>query len=157
MATAPGEAGDSPPAGSLEKADPGVLELGSDSQEDEELRKVADRIPGSAWLVMLLTMAERFSFYGMTAPLMNFMQHSRDSPLRPGALGWGQARASQVSNVFYILTLLTPIAAALVADKRLGRYNALCVTFVIYVVGAALLLVSSLPSMAPHAAGLFIA
>lgn len=56
--------------------------------------------------------AERFSFYGMTAPFMNFMQNSCDDALRPGALGWGQARASQVSNVFYILTLLTPIAAA---------------------------------------------
>lgn len=63
-------------------------------------------------VVMLLTMAERFSFYGMTAPFMNFMQNSCDDALRPGALGWGQARASQVSNVFYILTLLTPIAAA---------------------------------------------
>ncbi|KAI0002843.1 oligopeptide transporter [Xylariaceae sp. FL0662B] len=134
------------------------LQRGSGEQKEEEnLRKVADAIPSSAWLVMLLTMAERFSFYGMTAPFMNFMQNSRDDALRPGILGWGQARASQVSNVFYILALLTPIGAALVADKRLGRYHVLCITFVVYLMGSALLLISSLPSLAPYAAGLFIA
>lgn len=126
-------------------------------QAKEDLRKAADAIPSSAWLVMMLTMAERFSFYGMTAPFMNFMQNRRDDVLRPGALGWGQARASQVSNAFYILALLSPIAAALVADKRLGRYRVLCITFVIYLMGSILLLVSSLPSLTHYSSGLFIA
>ncbi|KAJ5556993.1 hypothetical protein N7494_000908 [Penicillium frequentans] len=120
------------------------------------LRKVAGPIPGSVWLVMLLNMAERFSFYGMTAPLMNYMQNSRNDPLHPGALGWGQSRASEVSNAFFILSLLTPIGASLAADKSLGRYNVLCVTFTFYFVGAILLLVSSLPSLAKIAPPVFI-
>ncbi|GKT55655.1 oligopeptide transporter [Colletotrichum tofieldiae] len=126
------------------------------SKETEGLRKAADAIPSAAWLVMLLTMAERFSFYGMTAPFMNFMQNNRDDVLRPGALGWGQARASQVSNAFYVMALLTPIASGLVADKRLGRYKVLCITFSIYLTGSALLLLSSIPVLASRSAGLFI-
>jgi len=97
----------------------------------ESLPRVADSIPLSAWLVALLTMAERFSFYGLSAPFQNFMQNPRDDRLRPGALGWGQARASQVSNIFYVLTQATPVFGAIVADKRLGRYGLLCVTFCI--------------------------
>lgn len=120
------------------------------------LRKAADAIPGRAWLVMLLTMAERFSFYGMAAPLMNFMQNSRNDQLRPGALGWGQAKAAQISNVFYIMTLITPIAAALVADRRLGRYKVLSITFFIYLTGSTLLFISSLAAVADHATGIFV-
>ena len=151
----PGQPGD------LKKSELGTLESTLDvsrpnDQEKENLRRAADRIPSAAWLVMLLTMAERFSFYGMTAPFMNFMQNGRDDPLRPGALGWGQARASQVSNVFFILALLTPIAAAVVADRQLGRYKVLCLTFFIYLMGSALLLVSSLPALVPASAPLFV-
>ncbi|CAP93123.1 hypothetical protein E8E15_002484 [Penicillium rubens] len=127
------------------------------NEKDEEiLRKVAGPIPGSVWLVMLLTMAERFSFYGMTAPFMNFMQNSRDDPLHPGMLGWGQSRASAVSNVFFILGLLTPMGASLAADTSLGRYKVLCITFAFYLVGSVLLLVSSFPSSTRFAAPVFL-
>ncbi|KAK6215462.1 hypothetical protein QIS74_08481 [Colletotrichum tabaci] len=150
--------------GPLEKPGPGDLEKADDDagQSDEspatkDLPRVADRIPNAAWLVMLLTMAERFSFYGMTTPFMNYMQNGRGDPLRPGALGWGQSRASQVSNVFNIISWLTPMASGIVADKGLGRYRTLCVTFVVYLAGTVLLFVSSLDSLARYSAGLFIA
>lgn len=163
------EPGVSEPSESLRKEDEGTLETISIDNKDyisrdsekldenqDDLRKVAGPIPGAVWLVMLLTMAERFSFYGMTAPFMNYMQHSPEDPLHHGALGWGQSRASQVSNVFYIMTLLTPIGASLLADKSLGRYNVLCITFAFYLAGAILLLVSSFPSSADFAAPVFI-
>ncbi|CRG82667.1 hypothetical protein PISL3812_00011 [Talaromyces islandicus] len=124
--------------------------------EAERLRKITGPIPVSVVLVMVLTMAERFSFYGMTAPFMNFMQNGRDDPLHRGALGWGQSRATQISNVFFILSLLTPIGASLAADKRLGRYNVLCITFAFYLVGSVLLLVSSFPNSKDFAAPIFI-
>ncbi|KUM56781.1 hypothetical protein ACN42_g10426 [Penicillium freii] len=133
-----------------------TLESRENDEDEEILRKVAGPIPGSVWIVMLLTMAERFSFYGMTAPFMNFMQNSRDDPLHPGVLGWGQSRASAVSNVFFILGLLTPMGASLAADKSLGRYKVLCITFAFYVVGSVLLLVSSFSSSTRFAAPVFI-
>lgn len=126
------------------------------TDEEENLEKTADSIPGAVWLVMLLATAERFSFYGMTAPFMNYMQYNRDDALRKGVLDWGQARASQISNTFYILTLVTPLAASLIADKHLGRFRVLCVTFAIYLSGSILLVISSLKITANCAAPLFI-
>jgi POT family proton-dependent oligopeptide transporter len=158
-----GRAGSPDLTGPLENSDLGDLEKADDagqtdkSRVTKDLRRKADRIPSAAWLVMLLTMAERFSFYGMTAPFMNFMQNSRGDPLRPGALGWGQSRASQVSNVFNIISWLTPMASGIVADQRLGRYRTLCVTFAVYLAGTVLLFVSSFEFLARYSAGLFIA
>ncbi|KAJ5285687.1 hypothetical protein N7524_000993 [Penicillium chrysogenum] len=90
------------------------------------------------------------------SPLHEFMQNSRDDPLHPGMLGWGQSRASAVSNVFFILGLLTPMGASLAADTSLGRYKVLCITFAFYLVGSVLLLVSSFPSSTRFAAPVFL-
>jgi POT family proton-dependent oligopeptide transporter len=124
--------------------------------EEPSPRSHEDSFPNAVWLVMLLATAERFSFYGMTAPFMNYMQNNRDDQLHKGVMGWGQGRASQISNVFFILTLLTPLAASLVADKNLGRFRVLCITFAIYLLGSILLFVSSLKATASGAAPLFI-
>lgn len=105
---------------------------------------------------MLLATAKRFSFCGMTAPFMNSMEKDRGDTLQRGVFGWGQARASQISNVSYILTLLTPLAASLIADKHLGRFRVLCVTFAIYLVGSVLLVVSSLEMTDSCATPLFV-
>lgn len=168
MACLPDEAASPGPADATEKvhhclAKGTITDHGNSSSENRSaenvagnLRKVAGPIPVSVWLVLLLNMAERFSFYGMTAPFMNFMQNQRNDPLHPGRLGWGQSRASQVSNSFFIMSLLTPMGASLVADKSLGRYKVLCVTFGIYLAGGILLVVSSLPSLVNYVAPLFI-
>lgn len=131
----------------------------STSDNIESLPRVADKIPFSVWLVALLTTAERFSFYGLSAPFQNYMQNPRNDTLRPGAFGWGQSTASEVSNAFYVLTQVTPVFGAVFADKRLGRYNVLRATFGIYVLGTAILFVSSLPGVLDDGAspGLFIA
>lgn len=141
MAGSAGETGAPEPSDHPHKAEQGILEATAIVDGDNLLRdcekrdnadnnsnlcKVAGPIPVPIWLAMLLTAAERFSFYGMTAPFMNFMQNGGDDALRPGALRWGESRASEVSNVFYILSLLTPNGASLAADNRLGRYNVLC-------------------------------
>ena len=125
----------------------------------DSLPRVADKIPFSVWLVALLTMAERFSFYGLSAPFQNYMQNPRNDRLRPGAFGWGQSTASQVSNAFYVLTQITPVFGAIAADRRLGRYTVLRLTFGIYLMGATILFISSLPRVLDSGAGpgLFIA
>jgi dipeptide/tripeptide permease len=70
MASPPGEPGGPEPSDRPEKAEQGILEsttinrdnLSRDSEkndnDNENLRKVADPIPGSVWLVMLLTILE---------------------------------------------------------------------------------------------------
>ena len=132
-------------------AEPIAQETASD--DTESLPRVADKIPLSVWLVAFLTMAERFSFYGLSAPFQNYMQNPRNDRLRPGAFGWGESTASEVSNAFYVLTQITPVFGALIADRKLGRYTVLRVSFGIYLLGAAILFVSSLPQVLDHHAG----
>ena len=56
----------------------------------------------------------------------NYIQNSRDDPLRPGALGLGQSIASLMNNLFTLYSLVTPLCAAIVADSWLGRFRTLC-------------------------------
>lgn len=40
----------------------------------KELREVADSIPKSAFLVILLEFCERFTYYGLSGPFQNYIQ-----------------------------------------------------------------------------------
>jgi hypothetical protein len=42
-------------------------------EEKRTLRRVAGHIPISAWLVVIVEFAERFSYYGTTGPFVNYM------------------------------------------------------------------------------------
>jgi hypothetical protein len=55
----------------------------------------------------------------------NYIQNSRQDPLRPGALGLGQSIASLMNNLFTLYSQITPICAAVVADSWLGRLRTL--------------------------------
>lgn len=46
------------------------------TEEDwKNLREVADKIPKAAYLVILLEFCERFTYYGLTGPFQNYIQH----------------------------------------------------------------------------------
>lgn len=46
------------------------------TEEDwKNLREVADHIPKAAYLVILLEFCERFTYYGLTGPFQNYIQH----------------------------------------------------------------------------------
>lgn len=53
----------------------------------DDLRKVADSIPYSVWLVATVELCERFAFYGVVGPMQNYIQNGRDDPARPGGIG----------------------------------------------------------------------
>lgn len=55
--------------------------------------------------------------------LENYVQNSVSDPLRPGALGLGQSKASLLVNIFLIISYMTPMAAGILADGYLGRYR----------------------------------
>ena len=51
------------------------------------LRKVADSLPWSAFIVALVELCERFTYYGLSGPFQNYIQfHPHDTPIR-GAIG----------------------------------------------------------------------
>ncbi|KAI0015921.1 POT family-domain-containing protein [Xylariomycetidae sp. FL0641] len=107
------------------------------------VRAVADaRLPPRLWLACAAGVLERFVWYGVTAPLQNYLQNppSRTATV-PGALGLGQAAASNIVNALMIGSYVTPVPAAVVADCWLGSIEA---------VGATILFATSLPAVASH-------
>ena len=73
-------------------ADSGSRESQDGEEPTEEemqiLEKVAGRIPWSAFLVAIVELAERFTYYGVNGPFQNYMQHPYDNSSGvPGAIG----------------------------------------------------------------------
>ena len=78
--------------------------------ESKNLRKIADSIPGTAWLLCIVELAERASYYGVQTVFSNFMQF----PLPEGGNGAGAVgspnqtagalgKGLQFSNAFVLL------------------------------------------------------
>ena len=66
-----------------------VSSEGSEPTEEEiaTLRKVADHVPLSAFIVALVELCERFTYYGLSGPFQNYIQyHPHDKPVG-GAIG----------------------------------------------------------------------
>lgn len=57
----------------------------------------------------------------------NYAQNALNDPLRPGALGLGQARATNLNDAFQFIVYLSPTGWAIVADTWLGRYKTICI------------------------------
>ncbi|EGE03815.1 MFS peptide transporter Ptr2 [Trichophyton equinum CBS 127.97] len=78
-------------------------------QELATLRKVAGKLPWSAFLVAIVELCERFAYYGLNGPFQNYMQHKYKEPSGvPGAIGLGQSTATGLSSFFQVwITRLT--------------------------------------------------
>ncbi|KAJ5646708.1 Proton-dependent oligopeptide transporter family [Penicillium lividum] len=114
--------------------------------EDEvrDLLHVVDNVPGRVWVACIAGILERFVWYGATAPLQNYLQNAPGGEV-PGALGLGQATASNIVNVLFIASYIAPVPAAVVADSWLGRHKTMIYAAIIEAVGATILFGTSLP------------
>ncbi|KAJ6134222.1 POT family-domain-containing protein [Penicillium sp. IBT 18751x] len=112
--------------------------------EVRDLLHVVDKIPIRLWVACLAGILERFVWYGATAPLQNYLQNVPGGAV-PGALGLGQATASNIVNALTIGAYITPIPAAVIADSWLGRYKTMLYAAIIESIGAAVLFATSLP------------
>jgi hypothetical protein len=57
-------------------------------EEKKALRKVADTLPWSAFLVAAVELCERFTYYGLSGPFQNYIANKYHDPSGlPGALG----------------------------------------------------------------------
>ncbi|KAH8801779.1 peptide transporter PTR2-A [Xylogone sp. PMI_703] len=123
-------------------------------EEIKTLRHVVDSIPRIAWIALMIGAAERFTYYGITAPWQNYMQNLPSLAV-PGELGLGQSISTNLYNAFYFFSFLTPLPFAILSDAWLGRYNTLCVSFFplttpvvsLYLCGCIVLFVTSLPEL----------
>ncbi|KAE8364009.1 POT family-domain-containing protein [Aspergillus caelatus] len=118
-----------------ERKEPDSPPVESVNSSEEDLPAVRGRVPYKVWLVQGLYFLERAAFYGLSQPLQNYLQLSPDDPIRPGALGLGQARAVLIIYIWFVYSYSTPLIGGLLADCWLGRRKTIQVGFLIYVLG----------------------
>lgn len=68
-----------------------LLSFEGDEPTEEErltLRHVPDKLPWSAFLVAIIELCERFTYYGLSGPFQNYIQNKYHDPKGlPGAIG----------------------------------------------------------------------
>lgn len=129
---------------------------GEEPTEEElmTLRKVSGHLPWSAFIVALVELCERFTYYGLSGPFQNYIQyHPHDTPVR-GAIGLGQTGATGLTNFFQFWCYGTPILGAIVSDQYLGKYKTILYSALIYMAGILILFCTSLPWAIDHGAAL---
>ncbi|KAH9819768.1 di/tri peptide transporter 2, partial [Teratosphaeria destructans] len=120
--------------------------LGATDEDDKSLRRVADSLPWSAFLVAAVELCERFTFYGLSGPFQNYISNSYHDPNGlPGAIGLGQGGATALTSIFQFWCYLTPLLGAIAADQYLGKYYTILYSAMIYAAGIAVLFLTSLP------------
>ncbi|TFK71961.1 PTR2-domain-containing protein [Pluteus cervinus] len=126
------------------------------AEELATLRRVPDTIPWNAYLISVVELAERFSYYGSVVVFTNFIQQ----PLPPGshsgagghdgqagALGMGQRASTGIGTFYSFWCYVTPLLGAYIADTYLGRFKTIVVAVGIAMLGHILLIVPSLPGV----------
>jgi len=125
-------------------------------EEKVTLRRIPDAIPWNAYLIALVELAERFSFYGSTVVFTNFIQqklpegsHTGAGGLKgqSGALGMGQRASTGLTTFFQFWAYVTPLIGAYIADTYWGRYKTICVAVFVALIGHVILIVSAVPGV----------
>ncbi|KAI7892110.1 POT family-domain-containing protein [Mucor mucedo] len=117
-------------------------------QDRLELREVPDKIPATAYLVIIIEFCERFTYYGLSGPFQNYIQHPAP-PSYPaeqaGAMGKGQQTATALTTFFQFWCYVTPIIGAIIADQYLGKYRSILLFAMIYLCGLIILTATASP------------
>ncbi len=119
--------------------------------------------PPGLFLLFLVEMWERFSFYGMRAILGLYLKckTSGMDPLPAGAQpgfnpgrGWTQAEASNLTGWYGGMAYLLPIAGGFIADKMIGTHRSMLVGGVLIALGHIVLGLSGLGDLATNQNGM---
>ncbi|KAH9886193.1 POT family-domain-containing protein [Xylariomycetidae sp. FL2044] len=140
-------------------------------EELQTLRRISGPINWQAFTVAFVEFCERFSWYGTTAVYVNFIQQPRPGESRTGAivysqecydtfgidachqaggLGQGQQASTGLSTFNQFWAYLMPLVGGWIADTYLGRYMTIQWSILVALIGHAILVVSSIPSVMDH-------
>jgi POT family proton-dependent oligopeptide transporter len=119
--------------------------------------------PVGLFLLFLVEMWERFSYYGMrgllvlylTSPTtgMRVLPPGREAGFNPGR-GWEDSVANTAYGWYTGLCYLTPIAGGMIADKLIGTHRSMVVGGLLIALGHIMLGVSGLGEMAQNSLGM---
>ncbi|KAF2198123.1 di/tri peptide transporter 2 [Delitschia confertaspora ATCC 74209] len=123
-------------------------------EEKRTLRHVGEPLPKAAFLVAVVELCERFTYYGASGIFQNYVSRPRSGELGRGALGMGPQGATGLTVFFQFWCYVTPILGAIIADQYLGKYNTILVFCFIYMAGLLILTLTSLPGSLANGAGL---
>ncbi|EDR15520.1 peptide/h+ symporter protein [Laccaria bicolor S238N-H82] len=129
----------------------------------DTLRHVADRLPYTAWLVVIVEFAERWTYYGTTnifnnyirAPLPRFsttgavIAADRAEGIA-GALGKGQQISFSIRTFNSFFVYVTPFLGGIIADTMWGRYTTILVFSIVCLIGHVILVASASPASLAH-------
>ncbi|KAF5369715.1 hypothetical protein D9615_010150 [Tricholomella constricta] len=136
---------------------------GSEGVTEHELatlRHVADRLPYTAWLVVVVEFAERWTYYGTTNIYNNYINFrlptgsingsvpaiNRGGNTVAGALGQGQQKAFAIRTFNSFWVYVTPWVGGIIADTLWGRYKTIMVFSIVCLLGHVILVASSTPA-----------
>lgn len=127
-------------------------------EELATLRRIPAAVPWTAYAVAVCELAERFSYYGVTNSLTNFIQQPRP-PYKDGgrtganrtrdgvtgALNLGQRTAFGINQTLTFVVYLSPLGGAFVADSYWGRYKTIIFALVVATIGHIVLIIAGIP------------
>ncbi|KXH52059.1 POT family protein [Colletotrichum simmondsii] len=140
--TADSESGPTP-----DGAEPNEFEKGS-------LRRVGENLPASAFLIAVVELTERFTYYGAQGLFQNYINNDPNGADGPKGLGMGHQAATGLNLFFQWFCYVTPILGAIIADQYLGKYKTILVFCAFYWVGLVILWTTSLPAAMANGAGI---
>jgi POT family proton-dependent oligopeptide transporter len=110
--------------------------------------------PPGLFLLFLVEMWERFSYYGMRGLLVLYLI-ARTDALNPGR-GWSKADASTLYGWYTGLAYLFPIIGGIIADKLIGTHRSMLVGGLLISLGHVVLAISGLGDMAHNQLGMSV-
>ncbi|PUZ65855.1 hypothetical protein GQ55_3G259300 [Panicum hallii var. hallii] len=123
----------------------GVVADGSVAEAVDHRGRPASRASTGGWksasFIIAVEIAERFSFYGVSANLITYLT---------GQLGEGVAAAASALNAWNGTAQLLPLLGGALADAWLGRYRTIVLASLIYILGLGMLAFSTFLSSGGH-------
>ncbi|KAF6839851.1 MFS peptide transporter [Colletotrichum musicola] len=121
--------------------------------EKSTLRRVGESLPASAFLIAVVELTERFTYYGAQGLFQNYISNDANGLDGPKGLGMGHQAATGLNLFFQWFCYVTPILGAIIADQYLGKYKTILVFCAFYWLGLVILWTTSLPVAMEHGAG----